>query len=54
MDAHDVERLLREDAARYDEQLAEIDLETWKRQVLDRLGLNPTREDPTDEPAPPR
>lgn len=40
MDAQDVERLLREDAARYERELAAIDVEAWKQRVLARLGLS--------------
>ncbi len=54
MNAQDVERLLREDAARLERELADIDLDAGKKRILDRLGLNPDPAGPTGEQSQPR
>jgi hypothetical protein len=54
MDARDVERLLREDAARFAQEVDDADVEEFKASVLDRLGLSRDPGDRTDEPTRPR
>lgn len=47
MNNRDVQRLLRADADRFHAELSEIDLDAFRSQVFDRLGLNQDPEDPT-------
>lgn len=54
MNNRDVQRLLRADADRFHAELSEIDLEVFRSQVFDRLGLNQDPEDPTGGPVRPQ
>jgi hypothetical protein len=48
MDAERVQQLLREDAARLDDELARIDRAEFAGRVLKRIGIT---QDPQDPPA---
>lgn len=48
MDAHEVQRLLRADAARFDEELAAIDSDDLAARVFARLGIVPPVEPVSD------
>lgn len=49
MDVQEVERRLREDAARFHEQVSEIDVQALTERVLKRIGADPAV---ADRPAP--
>lgn len=42
MDAHEVKRLLREEAQRFREEVGDLDRQAWTQAVLERIRTDPS------------